>query len=160
MLTYWANPIIFAFLNEDESLELFHKKIFSKGVICPLELMETGKKILAICHGLPLAIVVFGGLLSRRDKTFSARSKVLDSVTWHLAEDSNLCMEILALSYYDLPHYLKPCFRYLGLFSEDYQIKSKELIGLWVAEGLIQHRGNEIMEDVAEDYLEELIGRA
>ncbi|RWR76935.1 LOW QUALITY PROTEIN: putative disease resistance protein [Cinnamomum micranthum f. kanehirae] len=155
-----GKPHYICLLNEDESLELFHKKIFSKGVICPLELMETGKKILAKCCGLPLAIVVLGGLLSRRDKTFSAWSKDLDSVTWHLAEDSNRCMEILALSYYDLPHYLKPCFLYLGLFSGDYEIKSKELIGLWVAEGFIQQRGNEIMEDVAEDYLEELIGRA
>ncbi|RWR76925.1 Disease resistance protein [Cinnamomum micranthum f. kanehirae] len=122
--------------------------------------METGKKILAKCHGLPLATVVLGGLLSRRDITFSAWSKVLDSVTWHLAEDSNQCMEILALSYYDLPHHLKPCFLYLGLFPEDYEIKSKDLIKLWVAEGFIQERGNEIMEDVAEDYLEELIGRS
>ncbi|RWR76953.1 putative disease resistance protein [Cinnamomum micranthum f. kanehirae] len=147
-------------LNENESWELFHKKIFPKGVVCPLELMETGKKILAKCHGLPLAIVVLGGLLSRRDMTFIAWSKVLDSVTWHLAEDSNQCMEILALSYYDLPHYLKPCFLYLGLFPEDYEIKSKDLIRLWVAEGFIQQRGNEIMEDVAEDCLEELIGRS
>ncbi|RWR76928.1 putative disease resistance protein [Cinnamomum micranthum f. kanehirae] len=147
-------------LNEDESWELFHKKIFPKGVVCPLELMETGKKILAKCGGLPLAIVVLGGLLSRRDKTFSAWSKVLDSVTWHLARDPNQCMEILSLSYYDLPHYLKPCFLYLGLFPEDYEIKSKDLIRLWVAEGFIQQRGSEIMEDVAEDYLEELIGRS
>lgn len=147
-------------LNENESWELFHKKIFPKGVVCPLELMETGRKILEKCCGLPLAIVVLGGLLSRRDMTFSAWSKVLDSVTWHLAEDSNQCKQILALSYYNLPHYLKPCFLYLGLFPEDYEIKSKELIRLWVAEGFIQERGNEIMEDVADDYLEELIGRS
>ncbi|RWR76927.1 Disease resistance protein [Cinnamomum micranthum f. kanehirae] len=147
-------------LNEYESWELFHKKIFPKGVVCPLELMETGRKILEKCCGLPLAIVVLGGLLSRRDMTFSAWTRVLNSVTWHLAEDSNRCMEILALSYSDLPHYLKTCFLYLGLFPEDYEIESKELIKLWVAEGFIQERGNEIMEDVAEDYLEELIGRS
>ncbi|RWR76929.1 putative disease resistance protein [Cinnamomum micranthum f. kanehirae] len=155
-----SQPHYIRLLNEDESWELFHKKIFPKGVICPLELMEIGKKILVKCCGLPLAIVVLGGLLSIRDKTFSAWSKVLDSGTWHLAEDSNQCKEILALSYYDLPRYLKPCFLYLGLFPEDYEIKSKYLIRLWVAEGFIQQRGNEIMEDVAEDYLEELIGRS
>ncbi|XXG55016.1 hypothetical protein AAC387_Pa03g2756 [Persea americana] len=136
-----SQPHYIRLLNEEESWELFHKKIFPKGVVCPLELMGKGKKILAKCSGLPLAIVVLGGLLSRRDKTFSAWSKVLDGVTWHLAEDSNQCMEILALSYYDLPHYLKPCFLYLGLFPEDYEIKSKELIRLWVAEGFIQQRG-------------------
>ena len=31
---------------------------------------------------------------------------------------------------------------------------------MWVAEGFIQQRGKEIMEDVVEDYLEELIGRS
>ncbi|RWR76933.1 Disease resistance protein [Cinnamomum micranthum f. kanehirae] len=155
-----SQPHYIRLLNEDESWELFHKKIFPIGVVFPLELMETGRKILEKCCGLPLAIVVLGGLLSRRDMTFSAWTRVLNSVTWHLAEDSNRCMEILALSYYDLPHYLKPCFLYLGLFPEDYEIKSKELIQLWVAEGFIQERGNEMKEDVAEDYLEELIGRS
>ncbi|XXG55020.1 hypothetical protein AAC387_Pa03g2758 [Persea americana] len=65
-----SQPHYIHLLNEDESWELFHKKIFPKGVICPLELMETGKKILAKCRGLPLATVFLGGLLSRRDDIY------------------------------------------------------------------------------------------
>ncbi|RWR76923.1 Disease resistance protein [Cinnamomum micranthum f. kanehirae] len=151
-------------LSDDESWELFLKKIFpirnTTSVVCPPELEDSGRKIVKKCCGLPLAIVVLGGLLSRRDKTSSVWSRVFDAVPWHLSEDdSNNCKQILALSYYDLPPYLKPCFLYVGLFPEDYEIRSNELIRLWVAEGFIQ-RGNQIMEDVAEDYLEELIGRS
>ena len=57
----------------------------------------------------------------------------------------------------DLPSYLKPCFLYCGVFPEDSEIKASELIRLWVAEGFVQKRGKETPEDIAEDYLYELI---
>ncbi|RWR84279.1 Disease resistance protein [Cinnamomum micranthum f. kanehirae] len=69
-------------------------------------------------------------------------------------------MGILALSYWDLPAHLKPCFLYLGVFPEDYEIDSEKLIRLWIAEGFIQQRDDETMEDVAGDYLEELFDRS
>ncbi|RWR75240.1 putative disease resistance protein [Cinnamomum micranthum f. kanehirae] len=148
-------------LNDKEGWELFMKRIFSDGNSCPSDVEETGRQILAKCHGLPLAIAVLGGLLSTRDVTLSEWSKVLKSVAWHLSESpDNPCGEILALSYYDLPHYLKPCFLYFGLFPEDFEIRSKRLIRLWIAEGFIQQRGDEVLEDVAEDYLNELISRS
>ncbi|OVA09431.1 Disease resistance protein [Macleaya cordata] len=160
------------FLNEVESWELFLKKIFPLGgegrvheVSClPLELEDLGKKMVAKCRGLPLAIVVLGGLLSRKDSTEIAWSKVNDSVSWQLsthgASGSNSCLGILALSYYDLPYYLKSCFLYMGIFPEDFEIRSSKLIQYWIAEGFIQRRGEETLEDVAEDYLEELIHRS
>ncbi|RWR75241.1 putative disease resistance protein [Cinnamomum micranthum f. kanehirae] len=148
-------------LNDKEGWELFMKRIFSDGNSCPSDVEETGRQILAKCHGLPLAIAVLGGLLSTRDVTLSEWSKVLKSVPWHLSESPDKpCGEILALSYYDLPHYLKPCFLYFGLFPEDFEIESKKLIRLWIAEGFIQQRGDEVLEDVAEDYLNELINRS
>ncbi|RWR84347.1 putative disease resistance protein [Cinnamomum micranthum f. kanehirae] len=140
-------------LNDDEGWELFTKKIFPEGdpsTACPTELEETGRKILAKCTGLPLAILVLGGLLSRKDNTFSAWSKVLESVSRHLTESSDQCRDILALSYSDLPYYLKPCFLYLGLFPEDREIDSWRLIGMWIAEGFIPQKQNTIMEDAAE----------
>ena len=154
-----SHPHEMRLLNPNEGWILFLKKIFLEGntlSACPSELEKIGRKILAKCGGLPLAILVIGGLLARKDKTFSAWSKVLESVT----ESSEQCREILALSYWDLPHYLKPCFLYLGLFPEDYEIGSGRLIRLWIAEGFIQQKDNKIMEDVAEDYLEELAGRS
>ncbi|XP_042488302.1 putative disease resistance RPP13-like protein 3 [Macadamia integrifolia] len=69
-------------------------------------------------------------------------------------------MDILALSYTDLPYYLQSSFLYFGLYPEDYEISSEKLIRLWVAEGFILQRGEETMEDTAEEYLEELIDRS
>ena len=56
-----------------------------------------------------------------------------------------------------MPYYLKSSFLYCGLFLEESEIKTNKLIRLWVAEGFIQRRGEEIEEDVAEDHLQDLI---
>ncbi|KAF6144897.1 hypothetical protein GIB67_036615 [Kingdonia uniflora] len=107
---------------------------------------------------LPLAKVVLGGLLSTKDLTVDAWSRVLDSLNWHLDQEE-AWRAILALSYYDLPFYLKSCFLYLGLFPEGYNIPVRRLIRLWIAEGFVQKRGEECLEDVGKDYIEELVGR-
>ena len=46
------------------------------------ELEDVGKKITGKCKGLPLAIVVSGGLLSRKEKTPSSWEKILTSMEW------------------------------------------------------------------------------
>ncbi|KAJ4972881.1 hypothetical protein NE237_006055 [Protea cynaroides] len=145
-------------LDEEMGLELLKKKVFHEENF-PNELEELAKKIVYKCHGLPLAIAVLGGLLSTKQKTTDVWNKVLESASWQLLQGSTDCPEILALSYDNLPNFLKPCFLYLGLFPEDERIDCESLIQLWIAEGFIQKRGAESMEDVAEDYLEELIQR-
>lgn len=150
-------------LSEMDGWELLSRKLCLQGnanTSLPPWSKELGIQIVKRCGGLPLAIVVMGGLLSRKDVTFSEWLKVLQSVHWQLAQDSAECAEILALSYSDLPCYLKSCFLYFGLFPEDYEISARRLILLWVAEGFVQPRGQEPLEDVAEDYLEELVGRS
>ena len=111
-------------LGEKESWELFLRKTFPTGsrstisqVECPAELEDVGKKITGKCKGLPLAIVVSGGLLSRKEKTPSSWEKILRSMEWHLSQGPESCMGILALSYRDLPYFLKSCFLYCGAFS-------------------------------------------
>ena len=52
---------------------------------------------------------------------------------------------------------LKPCFLYFGIYPEDFEILARQLLRLWIAEGFIRQIGNRNIEDVAEDYLEELI---
>lgn len=151
------------FLNQAQSWELFLKKAFpmeGDSVTCPPELERLGTQIVAKCGGLPLAIVIIGGLLSRKEKIPSVWLRVLQSISWQLNNDSRQLMEILALSYNDLPYYLKPCFLYFGLFPEDLEIPVGKLVLLWIAEGFVQQRGEESMEDVAEDFLEELVDRS
>ncbi|KAG6625228.1 probable disease resistance RPP8-like protein 2 [Carya illinoinensis] len=150
-------------LNDEDSWKLLSKKVcleWNSTTTLPPWSEGLGKQIVKKCGGLPLAIVVLGGLLSRKEASYSEWLKVSQSVHWHLTQDPTLCADILALSYHDLPYYLKPCFLYLGLFPEDFEISARKLILLWVAEGFVQPRGQEPLEDVAEDYLEELIGRS
>ncbi|KAF5731034.1 putative disease resistance protein [Tripterygium wilfordii] len=149
-------PYNLNFLNKENSWELFCKKAFTS-TSCPPQLEETGEEIVEKCGGLPLAIIVVGGLLSRKKK-FVEWERVLENMHTHFARDPNGVTAILALSYNDLPYYLKACFLHLGLFPEDHFISTHKLFRLWIAEGLIQHQ-DERMEDIAEDYLNELIGR-
>ncbi|KAK9988149.1 hypothetical protein SO802_028388 [Lithocarpus litseifolius] len=149
-------PYELPFLEEDKSWELFSKKVF-RGGTCPLELEDLGRQIVKSCHGLPLAIVVLGGLLANKEKTHRTWSKYVGHVNSYLTEERSNCMDILALSYNQLPQRLKPCFLYFVIYPEDFEIPVRQLIRLWIAEGFIRKIGNRNMEDVAEDYLEELI---
>lgn len=140
------------FLDHDRSWELFSKKLCVEWVSSsrlPPWSQELGKEIVQRCGGLPLAIVVLAGLLSRKEAVFSEWLKVSQSVNWQLKQELPQCEEILALSYADLPYYLKPCFLYLGLFPEDFEIPARRIALLWVAEGFVQPRGQEQIEDVA-----------
>ncbi|XP_058112936.1 disease resistance protein RPP8-like [Magnolia sinica] len=150
------------FLNKSESWALFCKKALPGNLAlpCPANLEELGRKIVAECGGLPLAIAVIGGVLSRKEKSVNDWYKVLTSLKWHLSESEDAISGILALSYHDLPYYLKFCFLYFGAFPEDSEIQVDNLIKLWIAEGFVQQRGEEELEDVAEDYVEELINRS
>ncbi|KAI3882609.1 hypothetical protein MKX03_007553 [Papaver bracteatum] len=123
---------------------------------------ENIHKMVDKCRGLPLGVLVLGGLLLIKDKTLAAWSKVHDSVNWELThgERSYLCSGVLAFSYYDMPYYLKPCFMSIGLYPEDHEIRTSKLFHFWIAEGFVRREGGETLEDTAEDYLEELIHRS
>ncbi|CAA3027203.1 late blight resistance homolog R1A-10 [Olea europaea subsp. europaea] len=68
-------------------------------------------------------------------------------------------MEILSWSYNHMPHRLRACFLYMGVFPEDYVIHVSHLIMLWVAEGFLKPNTHKSLEEVAKEYLEELIDR-
>ena len=45
-------------------------------------------------------------------------------------------------------------------FLEDSEIKASKLIRLWIAEGFIQRKGKETLENIGEDYLYELVHKS
>jgi len=67
---------------------------------------------------------------------------------------------ILLLSYFDLPHHIKSSLLYLSVFLEDSLIDCRQLILLWVAEGLIPGQDGEYMEQLWRSYLNDLINRS
>nr|AHG28978.1 NBS-LRR protein [Cicer arietinum] len=159
------------FLSAEHSLALFQKKAFpSKDdpefTICS-DFERLGRDMVAKCAGLPLAIIVLGGLLATKE-TINEWEKIHKYIASYLIrgdvhERQSRLAEVLDLSYYDLPYQLKPCFLYLSQFPEDFEIPKNKLIQLWMAEGFVSsqyetERG-ETAEDVAERYLSSLISR-
>ncbi|KAK1582426.1 hypothetical protein Q3G72_014828 [Acer saccharum] len=141
---------------------LFCKKAFpSNEGFCPRELLEWSQKIVKKCEGLPLAIAAVGSLLSKKRQNPNEWKKLHDSLGSEIGSDYNLAIisRILLPSYKDLPNNLKNCFLYFSIFPEDYSIERGRLICLWIAEGFIKQREGKTLEDDAEDYLSELIGR-
>ncbi|CDP07960.1 unnamed protein product [Coffea canephora] len=124
---------------------------------------KLGKKILKNCGGLPLAVVVLGGILKTK-KSLREWNAVHENIKSYLDRGEKFRKEgevskVLAYSYYDLPWQLKPCFLYLGKFREDSDIGVESLYQMWIGEGMIfdnDRTRQEPMMDVAERYLEEL----
>ncbi|CAI9093697.1 OLC1v1029256C1 [Oldenlandia corymbosa var. corymbosa] len=147
-------------LSEDESWELLQKKLF-QSQDCPDGLMEVGKEIVRSCKGLPLAIVAISGLLQRTEKTQDWWNQVAESLTAKIVDSAETrCMDILELSFKHLPNHLKPCFLYVGAFLADQEIPVWKLRSLWIAEGFIKKTFMKSLDDVADEYLKDLIGRS
>ncbi|KAH6805061.1 hypothetical protein C2S51_029892 [Perilla frutescens var. frutescens] len=149
------------FLNFDESWELLQLEVFGRNNGCPQELEGLGKKIADQCGGVPLAVVVIGGILVEKciDRT-DLWNKVSDSVSTYLRDDNQKRTEnIISLSYNKLPYELRDCFLYIGVFPEDTEIPAWKLMRLWIAEGFIQESQWRSLEEVAEDNLNDLVAR-
>lgn len=99
---------------------LFCRKVFGSDSdgCCPQELEKLSYEILKKRGGLPLDIVSVGGLLSTENKIVSEWRRLPDSLGSKLGSDPHLkcCNRVLSEGYHDLPHYLKSCLLYFGLF--------------------------------------------
>ncbi|XP_078173109.1 putative disease resistance RPP13-like protein 3 [Carex rostrata] len=154
-------PYKLNFLDDKESLDLLLKKALSyqePNEECPSDLHGLACELSKKCKGLPLALIVLGGILSNKECTYPVWNRVLQTMDWYTKGKD--CMEVLAMSYEDMPYHLKACFLYLASFPEDYEISANRLIRMWVAEGFIPHEGRATMEEIAEDCLEELFQRS
>ncbi|KAJ4784808.1 Disease resistance protein (CC-NBS-LRR class) family [Rhynchospora pubera] len=152
-------PYELPYLTKEQSLDLLLKKTFpyqdpTEGY--PNNLSDLAKEFVEKCGGLPIALVVLGGLLSKQPPNEQAWRKVMQKMNWR-ADAS----KVLLTSYEDLPFALKSCFMYFALFPEDHQIRARALIRMWVAEGFIPHINNGgTLEDTAENFLEDLVQRS
>ncbi|XP_047320207.1 disease resistance protein RPM1-like [Impatiens glandulifera] len=153
-------------LFDKESWTLFCMKAFRGDKyksVCPEEMHDISWSLMKKCGGLPLAIVVLGDLLAKREKHVLEWQKVLESLSPKTRIISGLerLERICLLSYNDLPNHLKCCILYTSMFPEDYVITRSRLIRLWVSEGFVEDRpGGYTREEVAEGYLNELVNRS
>ncbi|KAK4414151.1 putative late blight resistance proteinR1A-10 [Sesamum alatum] len=147
-----------SFLDEEWSWNLLRDKVFEQQS-CPPELERIGRTIAKSCGGLPLAIAVVAGILAKVDRTQYHWKKIAENISSAVTTNDDEFSKILTLSYDHLPCYLKACFLYMGSFPEDYNIPVSKLTKLWVAEGFLKPNGPKSLEELAEEYLEDLVKR-
>lgn len=150
-------------LGRADSKRLFLERIFGSEEKCPEHLRSVSKKIIEKCDGLPLAIIFISGLLANKAPTEDEWDRVQKSIGCGLPKnpDVKCMMQILSLSYFDLPHYLKTCLLYLSVFPEDSIIDKKRLVRRWIAEGFIQKEQTEgTLYELGERCFNELINRS
>ncbi|XP_059651668.1 putative disease resistance protein At1g50180 [Cornus florida] len=157
-------------LTEDESWELLQKKAFTKPDGAEprddKNMEDLGREMVKHCGGLPLAVIVLGGILVTK-QTLRDWEMVHRNISSYIRKGKGMrqqhgVSQVLALSYSDLPYQLKSCFLYLGNFPEDSEIEADKLYPLWIAEGLVSlddQAEGETMMDVAERCLVELAYR-
>ncbi|XP_031113781.1 disease resistance protein RPP13-like [Ipomoea triloba] len=143
-----------SFLNQSESWELFCKKAYKAG---DDKFEMIGKQIVEKCDGLPLAIVMASGVLSKLN-TVDQWKDIADSLNSFATIIDEKCSTILSFSYNHLPPTLKACFLYLGVFPEDYEINTNDLAKLWAAEGLV--KGDESLDVQVDKRIQELVDRS
>ncbi|KAK4426948.1 putative late blight resistance proteinR1A-10 [Sesamum alatum] len=148
-------------LSPEASWDLLRKTVFGQKD-CPSALEKIGRIIAQNCKGLPLAVVVIGGLLSKahdnKQEDWEHIASNINSII--MRDDSDQLEKILYLSYNYLPHHLRACFLYMGIFPEDKEISVSQLIKLWVAEGFVKPVTPKSFEEVAEDYFKDLNDRS
>ncbi|GLT30472.1 hypothetical protein SLA2020_052700 [Shorea laevis] len=152
-----------ALLQDDACLPLFTRHALGKeNFDAHPNLQDVGEKLVKRCKRLPLALKTLGGVLRgklRRDEW----ENVLKSDIWSSSEDGSGILLALRLSYNHLPFHLKRCFAYCALFPQNYEFKEKELVLLWMAEGLLQQQSRgkkQIEEEIGHQYFHELLSRS
>ncbi|XP_037416054.1 disease resistance protein RGA5-like [Triticum dicoccoides] len=150
-------------LSEENSRKLFFDRIFCPDGACPGQLKDVSIEILKKCGGLPLAIISISSLLASESSHQKERWKHVQNSLGSVS-GTNITLEamrhILNLSYKNLPHHLKTCFLYLGMFPEDSEIHMYKLVSLWISEGFVSKARGQSREQTAISYFNELVNRS
>ncbi|CAL5380221.1 unnamed protein product [Camellia sinensis] len=147
-------------LSEHDCWSVFAQHAFGdRSMDANPNLERIGREIVGKCKGLPLAARTLGDLLQNKER--DEWENVLNSKIWDLTEPDSEIPPALRLSYHHLPIHLKRCFAYCSILPKDYEFEEKELVFLWMAEGLLQQQnGQKRMEDLGVEYFRELRSRS
>lgn len=157
-------PHFLELLPEDQCQFLFQKIAFGPGGAKRTEeTEEIGKDIVRKCKGLPLAIKVMASLLRGIDGVKKWRN-VQKHEIWEAEKHSDArkpqILPALNLSYNHLPAHLKRCFAYCCIYPKAYVFHKMDLIKVWKAASFILPRGQYSIEDIGEEYFDELLSRS
>uniref|UniRef100_A0A0D9Y065 NB-ARC domain-containing protein n=1 Tax=Leersia perrieri TaxID=77586 RepID=A0A0D9Y065_9ORYZ len=136
-------------LSDDDSRNLFYKRIFDSKDDCPADLHAVTDKILKKCGGVPLAIITTACLLASKPRHSQEWAKVNKSISSGLENnlDVGKMRKILSLRKYP----------------EDELISKDVLIWSWLTEGFITDETRPTrtsLQEIGESYFSELINRS
>ncbi|KAJ4711542.1 Disease resistance protein [Melia azedarach] len=147
-------------LSDDDCWSLFEQRAFKyRKPDEKSNLLAIGKEIAEKCKGVPLAAKALGSLMCLK-RNRSDWLSVKGSEIWNIVKEENGILPVLRLSYDNLPSHLKQCFAYCSLFPKDWTINKEKLIQLWMAEGFVQSSEGQALEEVGNEYFNELLWRS
>ena len=148
-------------LSDQDCWSVFVKHAFeNRDLEAQTNLHSVCERIVTKCKGLPLAARTLGGLL-RSKRREDQWEDILNSKIWDLSDSQSDILPVLRLSYYHLPSHLKRCFTYSALIPKGFEFDEKDLVLLWMAEGLVpQQEQNKQMEDLGAEYFRDLVSRS
>ncbi|XP_019198245.1 PREDICTED: putative late blight resistance protein homolog R1B-17 isoform X2 [Ipomoea nil] len=144
-----------AFLDPNESWDLFCNILSPKESMAP-KFEKIRSEVLEKCEGLPQLIVEVAKRLSKCNNIQQEWKKIEKELELLGVLDRS----VLARIYNQLPKYVNVCFLYFGVFPKRSEISVKTLIRLWVAEGFVELLEHKELENVAYEYLQELVDRS
>ncbi|KAJ3690184.1 hypothetical protein LUZ61_019348 [Rhynchospora tenuis] len=119
------------------------------------QIHEIAKEIVKKCV-VPLALKALGSAMKFK-KNVKEWEEARDSDIWE-RDEGNEVMASLKLSYMNLSSQLKECFTYCSIFPKDHVINKQDLIGQWMANGLVSFTSTRGMEvDWGNEYFERLV---
>ncbi|XP_039171014.1 probable disease resistance protein At1g61300 [Eucalyptus grandis] len=127
-------------LNFKEALALFENNVGKSTIDSHPDILELAKDIVQECKGLPLALITVGRAMAGRKKPSEWKGALgtLKNIPYKLSGMVEDVYHILEFSYISLNDSTDQlCFLYCCLFPEDYHIGSRDLIELWIGEGLL-----------------------
>ncbi|CAO2142923.1 unnamed protein product [Urochloa humidicola] len=149
-------------LDITETFQLFRERVSGADTALDSDWAEVEeefcKKIRNVTRGLPLAVIVLGGVLRTKAYPSEWKDVFTEKLETSIGDPKALrCLWLLAFE--ELPNHLKSCFLYLATASENIRLDPARLVRLWVAEGFVTPRNGQTLEEVGLGYLKELISR-
>ncbi|KAL2514996.1 putative disease resistance RPP8-like protein 4 [Forsythia ovata] len=145
-------------ISREESWKLLIMMVFGEER-CPPQLVKIGITISGKCKGLPLVLVLIGGLLYKAERTPDYWKYVARNIGSAITDRGYNILDLIDFIYNQLPHHLRACFLYMGVLPEDYEIRRSKLNELWVANRFIKPDRSKSLEEVAEECLKDLVDR-
>ncbi|CAN6807047.1 unnamed protein product, partial [Brassica oleracea var. botrytis] len=135
-------------LDGDAAFVLFQEQVGEDFLMRNPDITALANIICQKCYGLPIFINAIAQAMAPkktveewRDATKSLSSVIKDLSLPEFACEEDINLSVLKFSYINLDDdKVKRCFRYCGLFPENYEMIKEELIDYWECEAFVDNR--------------------